>query len=223
MQPIHSVCSIIMVNHAQYPTMIIKSWKESAVVHNIIWRLYLLWKNTFCIKACISQSLNVCYFDDCYIINWFAPVSESYHLCSGLWKLSEIWNCWLCCLSLTLELKLLKKMLIHIAQGWTWKCETCKTRIKCLRKTLKQLTQTPTPYTHTTTILVQEFGAFDIEKDHLCLKSRLFHFITGFIYLIASVVLRPYKRLDMLGVMYKSSIEWSLSFWDFGFQVFNSF
>ena len=37
-------------------------------------------------------------------------------------------------------------------------------------------------------------------------------------YLIASVVLRLYKRLDTLGVIYKSSREQSLSFWDFGFK-----
>ena len=65
---------------------------------------------------------------------------------------------------------------------------------------------------------MQEFKAFDIEKYHLCLKSQLFSFITGFMYLIASVVLRPYKRLDTLGVMYKSLMEQSLSFWDFGFK-----
>ena len=47
-------------------------------------------------------------------------------------------------------------------------------------KTLKHLTLTHTHYTHTTTILVQEFGAFDIDKYHLCLKSQLFRFITGF-------------------------------------------
>ena len=33
----------------------------------------------------------------------------------------------------------------------------------------KHLTLTHTHYTHTTTILVQEFRAFDIEKYHLCL------------------------------------------------------
>ena len=60
-------------------------------------------------------------------------------------------------------------------------------------KTIKHLTLTHTHYTHTTTISVQEFGAFDIEKYHLCLKSQLFRFITGFMSLIASVVLRPYK------------------------------
>ena len=107
---------------------------------------------------------------------------------------------------------------IRIARGWTWKCETCETRIKCLRKSPKHLTLTHTHYTHTTTISVQEFGAFDIEKYHLCLKSRLFHFIMGFMYLITSVVLRLYKWLDTLGVMYKSSMEWSLSFWDFSFR-----
>ena len=73
-------------------------------------------------------------------------------------------------------------------------------------KTLKHLTLTHTHYTHTTTIY------------HLCLKSWLFRFIMGFMYLIASVVLRPYKRLNTLGVMYKSSMERSLSFWDFGFK-----
>ena len=78
-------------------------------------------------------------------------------------------------------------------------------------------------YTHTTTISVQVFGAFDIEKYHLRLKSQLFRFIMGFMYSIASVVLRPYKWLDTLGVMYKTSIEWSLSFCDFAFQFFNSF
>ena len=85
-------------------------------------------------------------------------------------------------------------------------------------KTLKHLTLTHTHYTHTTTILVQEFRAFDIEKYHLCLKAQLFHFIMGFMYLIASVVLRPYKQLDTLGVMYNSSMEQRLSFWDFGFK-----
>ena len=65
---------------------------------------------------------------------------------------------------------------------------------------------------------MQEFGAFDIEKYHLCLKSQLFLFIMSFMYLITSVVLRPYKQLDTLGVMYKSSMEQSLSFWDFGFK-----
>ena len=41
----------------------------------------------------------------------------------------------------------------------------------------------------------------------------------GFLcFKIESVVLRPYKRLDMLGVIYKSSREQSLSFWDFGFK-----
>ena len=65
---------------------------------------------------------------------------------------------------------------------------------------------------------MQELGVFDIEKYHLCLKSQLFCFIMGFMYLIASVVLRPYKWLDTLGVMYKSSMEQSLSFWDFGFK-----
>ena len=86
--------------------------------------------------------------------------------------------------------------MICIAWGWTWKCETHKTRIKCLRKNPKHLTLTHTHYTHTTTISVQEFGAFDIEKYHLCLKSRLFCFITGFMYLIASVVLKLYKWLE---------------------------
>ena len=47
-------------------------------------------------------------------------------------------------------------------------------------KTLKHLTLTHTHYTHTTIISVQEFGAFDIEKYHLCLKSQLFHFYYGF-------------------------------------------
>ena len=70
---------------------------------------------------------------------------------------------------------------------------------------------------------MQEFGAFDIEKYHLCLKSRLFRSIMGFMYLIASVVLRPYKQLDTLGVMYKSSMERSLSFWDFGFKFLKFF
>ena len=70
---------------------------------------------------------------------------------------------------------------------------------------------------------MQEFGAFDIEKYHLCLKYQLSHFITGSMYLITSVVLRLYKWLDNLGVMYKSSIEQSLSFWDFWVQVFKSF
>ena len=109
-------------------------------------------------------------------------------------------------------------LVIHIAQGWTSKCETCETRIKCLRKNPKHLTLTHTHYTHTTTISVQEFGAFDIETYHLCLKSWLFHFIMGFMNLISSVVLRLYKWLDTLGVMYKSSMERSLSFWDFGFK-----
>ena len=70
---------------------------------------------------------------------------------------------------------------------------------------------------------MQEFGAFDIEKYHLCLKSQLFRFIMSFMYLIASVVLRLYKQLDTLGVMCKSSIEWSLSFWDFESQVLKFF
>ena len=74
-------------------------------------------------------------------------------------------------------------------------------------KTLKHLPLTHTHYTHTTTISVQEFGAFEIEKYHMCLKSQLFRFITGFMYLIASVVLRPHKQLDMLRVIYKSSRE----------------
>ena len=112
--------------------------------------------------------------------------------------------------------------MICVAQGWTWKCETRGTRIKGLRKNPKHLTLTHTLYTHPTTILVQ-IRAFDIEKYHLCLKSQLFCFITGFIYLITSVVLRPYKWLDTLGVMYKSSMEWSLSFWDFEFQVLQFF
>ena len=59
--------------------------------------------------------------------------------------------------------------LIHVAQGWTWKCETCEKRIKCLRKNPKQLTLTHSHYTHTTTILVWEFWASNIEKYHLCL------------------------------------------------------
>ena len=59
-------------------------------------------------------------------------------------------------------------LLICIAQGWMWKCETRKTRIKCLRKNPK----TPnTHYTHTTTISMQEFGAFDIENITCVFKS----------------------------------------------------
>ena len=34
--------------------------------------------------------------------------------------------------------------MIHIAQGWMWKCETRETRIKCLRKNPKHLTLTHT-------------------------------------------------------------------------------
>ena len=70
---------------------------------------------------------------------------------------------------------------------------------------------------------MQELGAFDIEKYDLCLKSQLFCFITAFMYSIASVVLRLYKQLDTLSVMYQSSMEQSLSFWDFGFQVLKFF
>ena len=81
-------------------------------------------------------------------------------------------------------------------------------------KTLKHLTLTHS-LTHATTISVQEFRAFDIEKYHLCLKSQLFHFNTGFMYLITSIVPRLYKQLDTLGVMYKSLIEQILAFWDF--------
>ena len=78
--------------------------------------------------------------------------------CSGD-VLSAVWS----------SLARLEGTMIHIAQGWPWKCETRETRIKCLRKNPKHLTLTHTHYTHTTTIWVQEFGAFDIEKYHLCL------------------------------------------------------
>ena len=38
------------------------------------------------------------------------------------------------------------RVLICVAWGWMWKCETRETRIKCLRKTLQHLTLTHTNY-----------------------------------------------------------------------------
>ena len=79
----------IMVNCNQHLT-ITKSLKESAMVHNIIWIIYLLCANIFYVKACIWQILHVCYFSDWYTITQFALVSESYYVCSGVWNPSEL-------------------------------------------------------------------------------------------------------------------------------------
>ena len=106
------------------------------------------------------------------------------------------------------------KSMIHVARGWTWKCETRETRIKCLRKNPKHLTLTHTlPQSR-----CKSSGPLILKNITCVLSLNYFVLLRVLMYLIASVVLRLYKRLDTLGVMYKSSMERSLSFWDFGFK-----
>ena len=96
----------------------------------------------------------------------------------------------------------LRPLMICVAWGWMWKCKTCTTRIKCLRKNPKHLT-----LTHTTHALPQsQCKSLEplILKNITCdLSLDSFVLILVLCILITSVVLRPCKWFDTLGVIYK--------------------